>query len=698
MIPQQTPVKNHWGNNSDTIFDFDFYIENEEQLLVTHTDLDGNITTPKLGVDYSINSVGNTYGSSINFPLAESRYSTLAWDTSTGEKELLTISLDIPIEQPAEYNISGELNKKNLEYSFDYLTRICQIIYRLLERTMKISETDKDMNFILPQPKPNNVFKWTEDASGIENYDIIGENNSFKQELLSDVAAAQQNMINTINSNKTATDEAIADFELSVNTTLTTQASNLQTQMDNYKNDVNKNLADTSASMQTQIDEFKGTTTLDIENFKESIETTISTVQEAADKINELEEAVEDAKTAAENASTKADEVSAKATAVEELANSVSQKADEVVAIADSLANKDLSNLSATGQAIIDAKLEKSVFDNTVNNLTTTIATNKSDAENALATAKSDLTILINGKADEETLRLIHNGMYEGVNLEEKFADEISGYATKYDWLNARSAANDYTGIWVRDYFSTPIIAGTVAGYNIAAQTFTTRIMGINHYKNCGDTAMNSMFTIHSDQVIDTPIKWNPADNNNGTSVITYPWLSSAMYAILNGINNYNTANAYNKVPHGANASGKGIIHLLPSALQNVLKDTRDLLDKRYSGSGLLTYSTDWGWENRGKLYLPKESEVYGHAVRSNLGYGQGYWNPEEGLSNQLEGYKGVTEHRIKRNSSGARCTWWLCSPASIYSTHVCLVSLYGHANSFLATNAPIYAPLCFNI
>ena len=140
MIPQQTPVKNHFGNNSNTSFDFDFYIEKEEQLLVTHTDFDGNITTPQLGVDYSITSVGNMDGSSITFPIAGSSYSVLGWDTSTNKKELLSISLNIPIEQPAEYSMSGDLNKKNLEKSFDYLTRLVQLLSRKIDRAVKVDE------------------------------------------------------------------------------------------------------------------------------------------------------------------------------------------------------------------------------------------------------------------------------------------------------------------------------------------------------------------------------------------------------------------------------------------------------------------------------------------------------------------------------------------------------------------------------
>ena len=82
----------------------------------------------------------NLNGSSITFPLQGSTYSVLGFNTETGDKELLSIALDLPIEQPAEYDMSGDLNKKNLEMSLDYLTRLIQINQRVLSRTVQLPE------------------------------------------------------------------------------------------------------------------------------------------------------------------------------------------------------------------------------------------------------------------------------------------------------------------------------------------------------------------------------------------------------------------------------------------------------------------------------------------------------------------------------------------------------------------------------
>lgn len=142
-VSQQIPVSNCWGNNSAREFPFNFFIEKESELLVEHTNLNGVKSILENGVDYSIHEVGNKEGSYITFPLADSRYNTLAWDTSSDKKELLTISLNLPIEQSAEFENSGDLSKKNLELSFDYAIRLIQILSRRISRAVKVKEGDE---------------------------------------------------------------------------------------------------------------------------------------------------------------------------------------------------------------------------------------------------------------------------------------------------------------------------------------------------------------------------------------------------------------------------------------------------------------------------------------------------------------------------------------------------------------------------
>lgn len=298
-------------------------------------------------------------------------------------------------------------------------------------------------------------------------------------------------------------------------------------------------------------------------------------------------------------------------------------------------------------------------------------------------------------KADKSYVDPMLNSLYEGQNLETVFASEIANYSSVYAWLQARKNSGNYTGIHIGDYFYVSISAGTIAGYSISAQTFKCRIVGLNTYKGCGDTEIGNMIYCISDEVIDTPILWNPNNNNNGTATNPQPWLASAMYAVLNGVNNYRKG--YNNVYFGANG-GNGIISLLPSSLRNVLVTKRNLLDERYSASAFLTGGTSWTWQDMGKLWLPNEVEVYGAQFKSNTCQTSGWWNPENNLSIQFPWFALNCEHRVKRNSGGSRACWWLSSPASHNTAGVCRVDAYGYANRNNATYASFCAPLCFCI
>ena len=134
MIPERNPYNNWKGNGSTTTFDFDFYIEDEKQLAVYHTNSQGVQTLLTYGTDYSIEEFKNADGSKIEFPLEKSNYDIL------GEDEIISLCLTLPISQENEYGKSSLLDLKAIEYSLDYLTRICQIINRQMERSVKTQE------------------------------------------------------------------------------------------------------------------------------------------------------------------------------------------------------------------------------------------------------------------------------------------------------------------------------------------------------------------------------------------------------------------------------------------------------------------------------------------------------------------------------------------------------------------------------
>lgn len=128
------PVNNYWGNGSNTMFDFDFLIENQNELVVTHVTEEGIKTNAVFGVDYSINEIGNKNGSYIVFPLPNSSFEVL----KTGE--LLSLTLSLEIKQESEFPNSSTLKLDVLEWTLDYIVRILQMLNAELDRTLKVEE------------------------------------------------------------------------------------------------------------------------------------------------------------------------------------------------------------------------------------------------------------------------------------------------------------------------------------------------------------------------------------------------------------------------------------------------------------------------------------------------------------------------------------------------------------------------------
>lgn len=128
------PVNTYTGNSTVKKFDFDFLIESENELIVQHISEDNVITTLTLGVDYSINEIGNQNGSYIIFPLENSSHNILK------ENEKITLMLTLTIKQESEFKNSSYFNLNILEWTFDYIVRILQILSRKIERCVKVGE------------------------------------------------------------------------------------------------------------------------------------------------------------------------------------------------------------------------------------------------------------------------------------------------------------------------------------------------------------------------------------------------------------------------------------------------------------------------------------------------------------------------------------------------------------------------------
>ncbi|MBQ2983399.1 MAG: hypothetical protein IJD57_01195 [Candidatus Gastranaerophilales bacterium] len=134
MIYETLPTNSYCGNSSCKTFDFDFYIENENQLKVYLIDENEIKKELKYKEDYSINEFKNKSGSYIIFPIENSSYETL------NENQRISLELNLEISQEVQYNNSSLLNLETLEYSLDYLTRLIQILNRKISLCLKVEE------------------------------------------------------------------------------------------------------------------------------------------------------------------------------------------------------------------------------------------------------------------------------------------------------------------------------------------------------------------------------------------------------------------------------------------------------------------------------------------------------------------------------------------------------------------------------
>ncbi len=161
-VSSLVPVNTYAGNSSSKKFDFDFLIESNSELIVQHINNKGLKTVLKEGIDYSIHEIGNKEGSYIIFPLESSTYSVLK------EDEKISLMLTLIIKQESEFRNSSYFNFNILEWTFDYIVRILQILNRKIERCIKTpeGEDEEDSESFLQKIRENkaNTQKYSEYA------------------------------------------------------------------------------------------------------------------------------------------------------------------------------------------------------------------------------------------------------------------------------------------------------------------------------------------------------------------------------------------------------------------------------------------------------------------------------------------------------------------------------------------------------
>ena len=289
--------------------------------------------------------------------------------------------------------------------------------------------------------------------------------------------------------------------------------------------------------------------------------------------------------------------------------------------------------------------------------------------------------VSVNNGTPNPIIGMNMDGHYPGIDLTVKFAAEIAQAGNDpWAWIKSRITAQNYEGIHVGDYIPYKDTTGS-------QRTRNARILGINTYRQYGDTAVGHHIDFFGG--LWTPNKpINKANYNNGTSESEHPWLASDAYLYANSL--------AGKVPSEAKANptlvdvdytADGIYYFLPDNLKAQIKTKRFYLEKRYTAGELLTESPAGGWADLGKIWFPTEYEVYGAPV----------WGGDKyagiGSAVQYPFFMG----NMNRLAFG-RTYWWLLTPRSGNSTYWCYVSSYGSASSNNASHTGVAAPICFRI
>jgi hypothetical protein len=272
--------------------------------------------------------------------------------------------------------------------------------------------------------------------------------------------------------------------------------------------------------------------------------------------------------------------------------------------------------------------------------------------------------------------------VYSGADLTVKFAAEIAGYPSVWDWIKARIQAANFIDIHVGDYI--PFTAGNNA--------IKAEIAGIDTYYRYGDAEVGHHIDFISRDCWPEAHAWNKTNFNNGTTVSPNPWLASDIYAWLNSLQ-MDVPNAATADPAlvAVDYRTTGVYDKLPAALKNVIVQKRFLLPTRYAAGTLLTDDTYWLWTNSGNLWLPTEAEVDGQGHWSTRGYGTFGSQQYPIFAQNMRRVKGAGD-------GGGRSTWWLLTAHGGVSTYCGHVSHGGDCHYAVATHGSVRAPLCFRI
>lgn len=270
---------------------------------------------------------------------------------------------------------------------------------------------------------------------------------------------------------------------------------------------------------------------------------------------------------------------------------------------------------------------------------------------------------------------------YPGVDLTEKFKEEIKGYSSPWAWIKARISSANYSQLHVGDYIPFTTTNG---------RTFQAQIAGINTYKGYGDSEVGNHIDFITRELWPDTFQMNPVNFNNGTSSDKQvPWLASNGYLFVNSLAGQ-VANSTTKPLEMVDVdyTAGGMYFYLPDDLKAVIIEKRVYAQTRFSDSGILSNDNSGAWVNMGKLWLPDEYEITGARLMTTTGWFTGGYVQYPIFAHSM--------NRLKR-SNGSRSCWWTASALAGGTTYFVFV-YYTGVVYYLAASDAFRAPFCFRV
>lgn len=212
----------------------------------------------------------------------------------------IVIFRETPLDQQADFPQNSKFRSERIEQALDKICMEQQEQEEKLSRCIVAPITLETFNGQLPEPAPDTVLKWNKEGKELENYDIIGAENAFKEEVRESFATLENEIDNTIQTFETEVNQKIQNINQDVQEF---EAEVTQTIQD-FESDVNQTIQYFEAEVNQKVQDIHQ----DVQDFEANINEVLDEVLTAADQLENLDNSVALARDSAEAAAASSNE------------------------------------------------------------------------------------------------------------------------------------------------------------------------------------------------------------------------------------------------------------------------------------------------------------------------------------------------------------------------------------------------------